>query len=225
MNAKSLDAVVTQEIRTTGRRATKPAAAASLILIDRDGSTPRVLMGRRHAGASFMPGRWVFPGGRRERADARAPAQSELSASVLSWFQREGSGGPKLARGLAIAAVRETFEETGLRLGSVAPDLAALRFVARAVTPPDLLRRFDARFFEADASALDGRIPRPSIELDEIEWLDFAETREVETATVTRLILAEAELRLENPTRPPLLLRMREGRRLVAALGGGTLES
>ena len=40
-----------------------PRDAATLILLDRSGPTPKVLMGRRHHGHVFLPGRFVFPGG------------------------------------------------------------------------------------------------------------------------------------------------------------------
>ena len=42
----------------------EPRDAATLMLIDRSGHTPKVLLGRRHAGHKFMPGKFVFPGGR-----------------------------------------------------------------------------------------------------------------------------------------------------------------
>src|SRR5262252_10884524 len=56
--------------------------AATLILIDRSGRMPKVLLGRRHAGHAFLPGRFVFPGGRVERSDARMPVATPLDAVV-----------------------------------------------------------------------------------------------------------------------------------------------
>ena len=42
----------------------KPRDAATLIVIDRSGPAPKVLLGKRHAGLKFMAGKFVFPGGR-----------------------------------------------------------------------------------------------------------------------------------------------------------------
>jgi len=56
----------------------RPKDAATLILVRRDGREPRLLMGRRSAGHAFMPAKWVFPGGRVDRADHRAPVLGEL---------------------------------------------------------------------------------------------------------------------------------------------------
>jgi 8-oxo-dGTP pyrophosphatase MutT (NUDIX family) len=50
----------------------RPKDAATLIIIDRTGRDPKVLMGRRHHGHRFMPGKFVFPGGRIEAGDAGA---------------------------------------------------------------------------------------------------------------------------------------------------------
>ena len=50
----------------------KPRDAATLILVDRSGDVPKVLLGKRHAGHKFMPGKFVFPGGRVEPADRQA---------------------------------------------------------------------------------------------------------------------------------------------------------
>ncbi|PKQ09013.1 MAG: DNA mismatch repair protein MutT, partial [Alphaproteobacteria bacterium HGW-Alphaproteobacteria-12] len=44
-------------------RAIRPRDAASLVLIDRTSTEPRVLMGRRHARMKFVPDAFVFPGG------------------------------------------------------------------------------------------------------------------------------------------------------------------
>src|ERR1700759_4283718 len=85
----------------------------------RAGPKPRVLRGRRHGGHSFMPDRWVFPGGRIDRADYRAPAATEMRPEVAAVFDAYLPTGR--GRALAAAAVRETWEETGLLLAQAAP--------------------------------------------------------------------------------------------------------
>src|SRR5258708_7886916 len=87
----------------------RPRDAATLILIRRDGSAPQVLMGRRHGGHDFMPDKWVFPGGRIDRSDFRAPHATPLRRDVAARLEKTTS--PSRARALAMAAVRETFEE------------------------------------------------------------------------------------------------------------------
>ena len=59
-----------------------PKNAATLIVIDRTGPEPRVLMGKRHHGHKFMPGKFVFPGGRIEIGDRKMSAATELEARV-----------------------------------------------------------------------------------------------------------------------------------------------
>ena len=49
----------------------RPKDAATLILLDRSASVPKVLLGKRHHGHKFMPGKFVFPGGGLEPADRR----------------------------------------------------------------------------------------------------------------------------------------------------------
>ena len=96
----------------------RPKDAATLILIDRSGDKPKVLVGKRHDKVVFMPGKYVFPGGRVDKSDNRipvaAPITAELEANLLK-------GSPKIvasrARALAVAAIREACEETGLCLG------------------------------------------------------------------------------------------------------------
>src|SRR5271170_8366073 len=96
-------------------RAVRPRDAATLIVLRRDGPKPRVLMGRRHGGHDFMPDKWVFPGGRIDPSDFRAPVASELRPNVAARLNKTAP--PKRARALALAAIRETFEECGLLLG------------------------------------------------------------------------------------------------------------
>jgi 8-oxo-dGTP pyrophosphatase MutT (NUDIX family) len=215
-------------LRPEGARAARPRDAATLILVRRDGPKPRLLMGRRHAGHDFMPDKWVFPGGRVDRADFTAPYATDLRPEVAGWLLRTAP--ERRARALALAAVRETFEEAGLLLAQLAPvrpgagpwrpflakgalpDLHALDFVARAVTPPKAHKRFDARFFMADAERLLTRERDADCgELDEIAWVSFDEARELNLPNITRFVVDEVALRLEHPGRPIPFVRRGRG--------------
>jgi 8-oxo-dGTP pyrophosphatase MutT (NUDIX family) len=196
---------------------TRPKDSASLIILDRSGAEPKVLLGRRHEEHAFMPGKFVFPGGRVEATDARMPAANELDPHAVAKLMQGASA--RKARALALAAIRETYEETGLMLGvkrdpppvapgrlwsafadaGIYPDLAALRFIARAITPPGLSRRFDTRFFVVDAQAITHRIDGiigPQAELVELLWVPLAETPELGLHTITAVILEELEARV-----------------------------
>lgn len=211
----------------------RPKDAATLILVRRDRAEPCVLMGRRAEGHVFMASKWVFPGGRLDRADFHAPCASELRPEVAAALAR--SAPPSRARALALAAVRETFEETGLLLARPAParpgagpwrdfldrgalpDLEALEYVARAITPPGRARRFDARFFMADAARLMHLDPEPGaeMELDEIAWIPLPETEGFDLPQITRFVLGEVARRLDDPGRAPPLVRMVRGRHVI----------
>jgi 8-oxo-dGTP pyrophosphatase MutT (NUDIX family) len=221
--------------RLPASQAVRPRDAATLILIRRDAPKPRVLMGRRHGGHSFMPDKWVFPGGRIDRSDFRAPFASDLRHEVAARLAK--TTGPLRARALALASIRETFEEAGLLLAKTAPprpaagpwreflaygalpDLAALDFVARAVTPPGLPKRFDARFFMAEADRLLSLDRQEDCgELDEIAWVDFDDALALDLPSVTRFVLREIPLRLADPTRPAPSLRFLRGRQQLVHL-------
>ena len=211
--------------------AQRPKDAATLILVRRE-KEPCVLMGRRAPGHVFMASKWVFPGGRIERADFSAASASELQPATARRLDRELP--ERRARALALTAIRETFEETGLILGRPAPtasvagpwrefrqagalpDLQPLRYIARAITPPGRTRRFDARFFMADAEALLSLEPTAgSGELDEIAWLPLKKTRALDLPAITRFVLGEVAERLEQPERPLPFVRMVRGRHEV----------
>src|SRR3954452_1999489 len=96
----------------------RPVDAATLILVDRNATVPKVLVGKRHDKVVFMPGKFVFPGGRVDKADNRVPVAAPIPQALE---QNLLQGSPKItpsrARSLAIAAIREACEETGLCLG------------------------------------------------------------------------------------------------------------
>jgi 8-oxo-dGTP pyrophosphatase MutT (NUDIX family) len=218
-------------------RAVRPRDAATLIVLRRDGPKPRVLMGRRHGGHSFMPDKWVFPGGRIDPSDFRAPVASELRPEVAHLLST--SAPPRRARALALSAIRETFEETGLLLAKpgsyrpiagpwrlfleqgALPDLGALSYIARAVTPPMVPKRYDARFFMADAEHLISLDRQADCgELDEIAWFDLEEALALDLPTVTDFVLREIPLKLADPHRPFPYLRMRRGQRTMTTADG-----
>lgn len=204
----------------------RPKDAATLILVRRDGPRPRLLMGRRQSGHAFMPDKWVFPGGRVDPADFRAPAASELRPDVAEAVARTAAPARArtLARALGVAAVRETWEEAGLVLGRfggdrLLPELTALALVAHAITPPGRVRRFDARFFTAEASALQSLERTPgSGELEEIAWFSLSEALALDLPSITRFVVSEIGNREDDPTRPILSVRMLRGQKRVDPL-------
>ncbi|MEJ0059689.1 MAG: NUDIX hydrolase [Terricaulis sp.] len=193
-------------------RAPRPRDAATLILV-RGGR--EVLMGQRAKGHVFMPDKWVFPGGRVDRGDASAPAASEFAPETASLLRQHGV--KRAPRAFGLAAARETMEEAGLCVGGPAgPPLHELSFIARAITPPYRARRFDARFFLADAEAVlaDDR-PQCGEELLHTRWFSMEEAEGLDLPSITRFILGEVKARLGGEARAPAFMRwLRGGHRL-----------
>jgi 8-oxo-dGTP pyrophosphatase MutT (NUDIX family) len=183
-------------------RALRPRDAATLIIVDNSSGEPRVLLGRRRLDMVFMPGRYVFPGGRVDPADKQIVVEEDLRPRDLEKLMVAMKGTPSVARAraLALAAVRETFEEAGLLIGrplgervapksptwqgfyatGYRPALDRLTFFARAVTPPGRPRRFDSRFFCVEAEAIVHRAKIEDGELSDLEWHSIAQARSLE---------------------------------------------
>jgi len=220
--------------------ALRPRNAATLILLDRSKRRLRLLMGRRNARLAFMGGKFVFPGGRIEPGDRRmnvAGFLAERDEEALA--ARVPRAGLHLGRTLALAAIRETYEETGLLLGTtdygppeaapegswsdflqegVRPDLEELHLVARAITPPGRPRRFDTRFFVADRRAVAAEragLVGPDAELTELAWVDLAQARKLDLPRITRVVLDDLEAGAQSgfpPWRPIPFYYERHGR-------------
>ena len=169
-------------------------AASLLVLRDGPGGT-EVLMGMRGAGHRFMPNRLVFPGGAVDREDAVLPVATEPRPDVLAMLARGAR--PRLARALVAAAARELQEETGLTLG-VPPRLDGVDYLCRAITPPSLPIRFNARFLVVDASYVSGTL-EGSGELEGLGYLPVVEAMALDLALVTREVLQRLQLWLELP--------------------------
>ena len=167
-----------------------------------------------------MPGKFVFPGGRVDKADNRVPIAAPMPRALEANLLK---GSPKIApsraRSLAVAAIREACEETGLCLGrkrigaalalegawkpfaeaGLLPDPSGLFLIARAITPPGRVRRFDTRFFTADASAIAHRVEgviHPEAELVELVWVEIGSQPLADLHPMTKKVLGELETRL-----------------------------
>ena len=164
-----------------GARPVRPRHAASLILLRLGPDGPEVLMGKRPRKSSFAPDVFVFPGGALDKADFDLKPSAPLAADCVA---RTGAS-PRLATALAMAALRETHEETGL---IVAPDLSKLTLVGRAITPTMSPIRFHARFFLADAALAEGDHAETP-ELSDLGFRSVAEALKLPIIDVTEAML------------------------------------
>lgn len=184
--------------------------AASVLLIRTASDGPSVLMGQRGAKAAFMPDKFVFPGGAVDSGDARVPLADPLPATCAA---RLGAKTTDCApEALAAAAIRELWEEAGLRLGrpgtwaepppdwqsfaetGLIPSARGMRFVFRAITPPGRPRRFDARFLLIDAGHVHGDpddFSRATDELRHLQWVPVRRARDLNLPFITEVVLAE----------------------------------
>lgn len=198
--------------------------AAAVVLVRRGPSGASVLMGQRGAGAAFMPDKFVFPGGRVDASDAGISFARPLSATCAA--RLHAGAASDTAASLPATAIRELAEETGLLLArpgtwsgpghadwsgffdaGLLPDAAPLRFIFRAITPPGRTRRFDARFFLADAATLSGDpddFSRASGELSHLHWVALDQARKLNLPFITEIVLAEVAAMAPGDDLPPV---------------------
>src|ERR1051325_3751452 len=179
---------------------------AATVLVVRPADPWELLMVHRPGGADFAPGAYVFPGGAVHEEDR-------------GWSDE-----------IAGAAVRETFEETGILLArrdgnfAQAADCDAVRdkvaggssfadalkglelepafdrlvMFARWVTPAQLRRRFDTRFYLTEVPS--GQRVRPQ-EGEVTDWLWISPQRALDTNEITLVYATRAIL--ESVAEPP----------------------
>ncbi len=201
-----------------------PRDAATLILVRNDGPEKRVLMGQRSNRHTFMPDKYVFPGGGVDEQDAEAPSLSELNEACETKLNVKTARSP---RTFALTSIRETFEETGLIIGQrpdcpvdlstvpenwrdfyamgVAPCLKDVRFIGQAVTPPYRPKRFDARFFIANSEDVmaDLRRPADSVELADLNWFTLDEAMDLDLPKITQFVVREVMEHLDDSKTNP----------------------
>lgn len=215
----------------SGTRAVRPRDAATLIIVQQNRHEPQILMGKRAAEHKFMPNKFVFPGGRVDPIDSKIALPLDLKPDVLRALRKRTQAriSTTRLRAIALAAIRETFEETGIVLGiktqtppktrdsnwanyfahDVLPPLPRLDFIARAITPTYRARRFDTRFFMSNADDIQNHpenMTHASGELINLHWLSLDDARKLDIPIITRQILDIVEARLNAPanTRHPI---------------------
>ena len=167
-------------------------------------------MGRRHPGPKFMPGKFVFPGGRIEAGDRRMPVAGALHPRAEAGAHGARSTRPSTQRGraLALAAIRETYrgDRPAARhqghgraggacrtaLDGVSGRAASSRTSRRCISSPApsprpgasaALRHPLLRRSTARASPTRSRaVAGPECELVELAWVTLAEAREARPA-------------------------------------------
>ncbi|MCF7701190.1 NUDIX domain-containing protein [Loktanella sp. M215] len=215
---------------------------AATIIVLRRGDVPSVLMGQRGAAAAFMPSKFVFPGGAVDAVDRTVPLHPMTDDTAVA-LRTESHLPPEA---LAAAAIRELWEETGHVLGHPqpwpdapqgwrgfaatghVPDASRLRYFFRAVTPQGRPRRFDARFFLADAADLTtdpDDFSRAEDELSLLQWVPLAQARKFDLPFITEVVLAELMAHLADPDAPLSVpfFRNDDEAHLVSRLGGTRL--
>ena len=146
--------------------------ASTVVLLRPSSSRFEVLLVRRHENVKFMGGAHVFPGGSVDPGD-QAADENDLVLRLAPAIARMNSIGSAQAIALHVAATRELFEESGVRV-----EPHELTPFARWVTPEFQPKRFDTWFFVAVArpgqtAAHDG------IENSESAWVDPADAIEM----------------------------------------------
>ena len=191
----------------------RPVDAASILLLDRSGGNVRVLVGRRSSKHVFMPDVYVFPGGRRDATDRLVTVAQPLNPLAVERLGlRAGTRcSNSRRRALGVAAIRELYEEAGITVGApladigpaglpFRPDLSKLRFLARAITPAGMVRRFDTRFFTlfTDEAGIDPAGATASHELEDLRWVNIFDRGGIEMPDITVLILEELQKSLQE---------------------------
>lgn len=188
--------------------------AASVVLLREHAGRVETLLTRRHAEMAFG-GLWVFPGGKVDAgdrsmavADHFRPARMRRFDAPDAWLDIDAAGA------FYVAAARELAEEAGVQLDG---GIASLVYYAHWITPPDLPKRFDTRFFLA-ATPSDFVVGNAFGEVAEFRWItprDALAARareELATAPVTAFTLTEVAEAAERHGSLAALLAAERGR-------------
>ena len=188
--------------------------AATIILVRGSNENSKVLMGQRGKGASFMPNKFVFPGGSVDKEDSEIISDDAINREMFQNLKMKSESGIESA--IVAAGIRELWEETGLILGSFSkkilttqhksweeffragyqPNAKNMDLIFRAITPPGRTRRFDARFFLVNAENIHGDLDdfsNASGELSHLQWIGLTAAESLDLPIITQIVLKEVQ--------------------------------
>ena len=166
----------------------KPKPAASLVITRQKKNNLYVLMGQRPKNSKFAPNVWVFPGGKVEKSDT-LNKNIKLNKKILNDLKKLKSNN-FLSSALVSAALRETYEETGLKL--INQNLKDLWVLARAITPANQKIRFDTKFFVLEENNFTNKI-KGNGELRNLGFINTREAIKLPLFDITQFLLEDLE--------------------------------
>lgn len=166
----------------------KPKPAASLVITRQKKNNLYVLMGQRPKNSKFAPNVWVFPGGKVEKSDT-LNKDIKLNKKILNDLKKLKSNN-FLSSALVSAALRETYEETGLKL--INQNLKDLWVLARAITPANQKIRFDTKFFVLEENNFTNKI-KGNGELHNLGFINTREAIKLPLFDITQFLLEDLE--------------------------------
>lgn len=182
--------------RPTGSPAL-PRPAATVVLLRPSDRGPEVLLLRRNRTVGFVPGAYVFPGGRVETADAAPDVLARLRG--LSVEQAAGrlrlyEEGPS-AIAYYVAAIREAFEETGILVATSTGEPAASAAASPRIRAAQMELHRGERTFAEILAGLDVTLNGGAVEYI-AHWITpQAEPRRYDTRFFAALVPAGEEAR------------------------------
>ena len=195
----------------------KPKQAATLIITKIKNKKVHVLMGKRPNKARFAPGMWVFPGGKLDKSDLTISKNYITNSKIIKNLSSLKAT-PPLGKGLIHTAIRETEEETNLKLKS--NNIKNMWVLGRAITPLTRPMRFDTKFFVAPSDCFIGKV-KGNGELAKLEYVEINKALNLPMFDVTEFILQEINKRINKGNEVnsnPVFWRYRKHHRLITEI-------
>ena len=195
----------------------KPKPAATLVITKVKNKKVHVLMGKRPNKARFAPGMWVFPGGKLDKSDLTISKNYITNNKIIKNLSLLKAI-PPLGKGLIHTAIRETEEETNLKLKS--NNIKNMWVLGRAITPLTRRMRFDTKFFVAPSSCFTGKI-KGNGELDKLEYVEINQALKLPMFDITEFVLIEIKDRIKKGNEAnshPVFWRYRKHHRLITEI-------